>query len=319
MIDASPTESAAWEGSSSSSYEVLGVELEEREPLIDWLDDGLRGGRRGRLEAEYPVSLCAATVAAHRVVYEDDKPLSHAMYHVVDVMAPGRCRVGMIGLVYTDPVARGRGLAGLCIESCCEAIELAGGTMALLWSDKPAFYARLGFRPFGEERRWIVNADVCRNARRVLGERATDPDLMLDMARADDWANLEKLYGRKQFRVERESGALETLAAAPETLCAVARRAGRAVAYAALGRGDDFQGVVHEWAGPTRDVLYCLEGLCLEYGPLVVHAGPAPSPIWAALESSGAQSTLDSFALARVLDPSNPPPSSFYLWGFDSI
>lgn len=302
-----------------SAPEVMGVEERDRARLIEWLDDGLRGGRRGRLEAEYPVSLTPSEIATHRVVRDGDELLSHGMYHVVDAHAPMPVRVGMIGLVYTDPGARGRGLARLCIEACCEALEYEGATIALLWSDKPDFYARLDFHPFGEETRWIINAEICRDARRALGEASAAQDVLLDAPQESDWPDLEKLYSSKRFRVERAPGALAALAAAPETVCVIARRGGRAVAYAALGRGDDFQGVIHEWAGSPEDVLACFEGLCLGWGPLLVHAGPEPGPIGPALERSGAGVSEDSFALARILEPKKRPPASFYLWGFDSI
>lgn len=241
------------------------------------------------------------------------------MYQVVTARAPLPVRVGMIGLVYTDPAARGQGLAGRCIESCCEALEHQGAVVALLWSDKPAFYARLGFHPFGEEKRWIVDAAVCHIARQSLGQGAVSPALEMDTPRSSDWAEMEDLYASKTFRVDRQPGELERLAAAPDTFCVVARSEGRVRAYAALGRGDDFQGVVHEWAGSNEDVLACVEVLCGECGPLFVQAGPESGAMATAVELAGARCTSDSFALARILDPARPLPSSLYLWGFDSI
>jgi len=305
--------------SRSASLEVASVDLHRRASLIEWLDDGLRAGRHGRLEAEYPVSLQPNAIETHRAIYDGDRPISHAMYHVVTVRAPLPIRVGMIGLVYTDPAARGQGLARRCIESCCEALEHAGAAVALLWSDKPAFYERLGFHPFGEEERWIVDAAVCHVARRGLGQGALSATLEMDTPQSSDWASMEALYASKLFRVDREPGQLERLAAAPETFCVVVRSQGRVLAYAALGRGDDFQGVVHEWAGAAQYVLACLEVLCAECGPLFVQAGPGSEPMASALDLAGARSISDSFALARVLDPARPLPSSLYLWGFDSI
>lgn len=295
------------------------VEANRRAELIDWLDDGLRGGRRGRLEAEYPISLSVNAIDTHRVIYDGDRPLSHAMYQIVTARAPTPVRVGLIGLVYTDEAARGHGLARRCIESCCKALEAEGAEIALLWSDKPDFYARLGFRPFGEETRWWVDVDLCRRARRTLESRSDSPELVLDTPQSEDWTELDELYGNKRFRVDRKPGALQMLAAAPQAICVVARCEGRVIGYAALGRGDDFVGVIHEWAGSPRAVLACFEGMCAEWGPLLVQAGPEPGALASALNLVGVRVAKDDFALARVLHSQSPPSSSLYLWGFDSI
>lgn len=299
--------------------EVGGCDARQRKKLLDWLDDGLRSGRRGRLEAEYPVSLAPGTLATHRVVWDAGRPLSHAMYRIATARTPAPLRIGMIGLVYTDPDARGLGLARRCVRSCYQALEERGAAVVLLWSDKPALYAELGFRPFGREKRWWVDARLCRAARVRLGRGSADDAIELDLPRAGEWPRLEALYAEKAIRLERDAGDLERLAAAPETLCVVARIEGEVVGYAALGRGDDFCGVVHEWAGTAEAVLACLEGLCAERGPLLVQAGPEPGLLGTSLEAAGAAAESDDFALARFLDPGCAPSTSLYLWGFDSI
>jgi hypothetical protein len=82
----------------------------------------------------------------------------------------------------------------------------------------------------------------------------------------------------------------------------VARRTGAPVAYAALGRGDDFRGVVHEWAGETAGVLACLALLVRESGPLCLLAGPEPEPPVPALLGAGAPVERRPLGLARLLD-----------------
>lgn len=297
--------------------EVVGCTMDSRAALIGWLDDGLRDGRHGRLEAEYPVSLASEALDTHRVVYREGAPLSHAMYRCVTAYAPEPVRVGMIGLVYTDPAWRGRGLAARCIESCCEALEYEGAVAALLWSDKPAFYARMGFESFGVESRWLLDATSCRAVREA--SESHSPERLVDVAAEPDWPRMEALYADKSHRIERSPGDLERLAKAPESICVVARRAGRVVAYAALGRGDDFRGVIHEWAGAPGDVLACFEALCRECGPLLVQAGPDDGALHPMLGRAGVPTSSDPFALARIFDADHPPPDSLYLWGFDSI
>jgi hypothetical protein len=74
------------------------------------------------------------------------------------------------------------------------------------------------------------------------------------------------------------------------------------VAYAALGRGDDFAGVVHEWAGDPEGVLVCLEALCRESGAAVCLCGPVDEEPAPALRRAGARRQYGDFALVRLLD-----------------
>jgi hypothetical protein len=83
----------------------------------------------------------------------------------------------------------------------------------------------------------------------------------------------------------------------------VARHGERPVAYAALGRGDDFGGVVHEWAGLSDGVLTCWQSLCERHGELDVLSGPLREPPVARVLEQGAPLRAGCFALARILAP----------------
>ncbi|MGI9431858.1 MAG: hypothetical protein ACR2PQ_06580, partial [Myxococcota bacterium] len=69
--------------------EVCGIESDAREPLLAWLEDGLRRGCQGRLRAEYPLSLGHGAAERHRVVLDRGRPVSHAMWHIVEMEADG--------------------------------------------------------------------------------------------------------------------------------------------------------------------------------------------------------------------------------------
>jgi GNAT superfamily N-acetyltransferase len=270
----------------------------ERAALIDWLDDGLRDGRRGRLAAEYPLSLNGNGEAAHRAIFGRDRPVAHAMWHVAEAHASGRSvPLGMIGLVYTEPESRGRGFARACIDSCIGELGRRGVPLAVLWSDRHDFYRRLRFHAAGRETLYGVDSSLCRRARAGMRQPSE-----LGLAQPRDFAALESLYAAKPVGSRRPPGALAALAAAPDTQLVVARSQGSPVAYAALGRGDDFPGVVHEWAGDPDGVLTCLEALCGEGGAIGWLCGPLDEDPAPALRRAGARGQQGAFALVRLID-----------------
>lgn len=265
--------------------------------MLDWLDDGLRRGER-RLEAEYPLALGAGASAVQRVVFDGEAPVAHALLQSVEVLARGRAlRVGLLGSVYSDPAQRGRGFAQACVRACVNEARAQGLALVLLWSELAGFYGRLGFAACGRDT--LLGID-----RGLLGRVPGVEPLLVSAPAPAELAALEALYARKPVRVHRAAGALARLAAAPETLLLAARRAGTPVAYAALGRGDDFRGVVHEWAGESCGVLACLAELVRQHGPLRMLACPEPEPPIPALLAAGARLERRPLGLAYLLDAS---------------
>lgn len=51
----------------------------------------------------------------------------------------------MIGMVATDPSARGRGMAGALLREATRALAREGRMFAVLWADRPGIYARMGW------------------------------------------------------------------------------------------------------------------------------------------------------------------------------
>ena len=270
----------------------------ERDALMRWLDVGLRDGCMGQIRAEYGCVL-ERPETEHVVVRVADRIVSHALLTRVAVRAGGRrSALGMIGLVYTEPAFRRRGLAARCIEGAARRLAARGARLAALWSDRRDFYARLGFLPAGRERMLRIDAPRLAAAAGAggLAGRVAAPF-------PADWPALEALYAARPSRVERPPGTLRSLAAAPNTRIWVCRSRGAPIAYAACGRGRDFGGVVHEWAGATPGVLACLAAAVDRSGPLLLMAGPEDEPLPAALRAAGAPETRGCFALVRLLDP----------------
>src|SRR5690606_19609244 len=223
---------------------------------------------------------------------------AHALGHRLPVRVAGRpAVVGLIGLVYTDPDFRGRGLARACVAAAARRLAASGALAVLLWTDLDALYAPLGFGRAGRE--WILALDpaICAAARAGAGA-----PLAVGPPAPADWPLLERLAAARPSRAERPPGALARLAAAPDCTTRVARRAGRPVAYACAGRGADLRGCVHEWAGEPDATLVCVEALA-RAGARRWLAGPGDDPAAARLRAAGADAHAGDFALAWLPDP----------------
>ncbi|MCG8587853.1 MAG: GNAT family N-acetyltransferase [Proteobacteria bacterium] len=270
----------------------------EWDRLLAWLDDGNRAGRRGRLLAEYPGRLTREHSDRHRVVRSAGGLVSHAYRHGIQVTANGaQVPIGLIGLVYTDPAARGRGFAGACVEASVAALQDEGAVLALLWSDRWDFYRRLGFEPAGVERQVRIDPPQCKRALRDLGTATNVRDPI-----ASDWPALDRLHARRRSRALRPEGFLAAQTGVPDCRFVVAENGGEPIAYTAVGRGDDLQGVVHDWAGSPLGVLSCLRALASETSPLVLLAGPEREAVVDQLLLYGAPIQNGCLGLVRLLD-----------------
>ncbi len=291
------------DGSRSALDGPRAIAAHERARLVDWLDDGLRRGEHGRLEAEYPLSMAAERCQGHRAIWSDGAPVAHAMLHGAAVRARGvTLPVGLIGNVFTAPEQRGRGLAKRCIEACLAEARSRGYPLAMLWSDQGALYERLGFQPCGVERRISLAGPALESAAALLGSAGRTVAIEVSRPQASELPSLERLYAEKPVHVVRACGDLARLAAAPSTTLLTARRDGAAIAYAAAGRGDDLQGVVHEWAGDTDGALACVVALAREHAAALLLASAEPEDLPERLISLGAHVVLAPVGLARLLD-----------------
>lgn len=66
----------------------------------------------------------------------------------------------MIGYVCVDPAFRGHGLSGRLIDLACESLRPLDLGHLLLWTGKPAVYARVGFTVASSERRMTIRPPI---------------------------------------------------------------------------------------------------------------------------------------------------------------
>src|SRR5690606_10380809 len=116
--------------------------------------------------AEHPLALAPERIGDSVVARCSGRLAAHALGRLVSARLPGRDELpgGLVGLVYTEPAFRGRGLARACVAAAMERLAADGALAVVLWTELDALYAPLGFRRAGRE--WIVGLEpgACRAA-----------------------------------------------------------------------------------------------------------------------------------------------------------
>jgi GNAT superfamily N-acetyltransferase len=116
--------------------------------LIALLDEEfiVSRGRRLSLARRFPAVLDAGNCAGILLACRADTIAACIVQKRFDWIAPERTwRGAMIGLVYTRPAERGRGLATQLLRAAEQNLRAAGTAFAVLWTAQPGFYQRLGW------------------------------------------------------------------------------------------------------------------------------------------------------------------------------
>ena len=105
-------------------------------------------GRRGSLAARYPSALGATHLDQLHVGKLHGDILTCCAVRPFDWLVAGEhFRGAMVGMVYTQPAARGRGHAGALLSTLVAQLAQQGYDFAVLWSGLEGFYQRLGWIP----------------------------------------------------------------------------------------------------------------------------------------------------------------------------
>jgi len=220
---------------------------EQRAEMLTLLNGVLRPNHAPTIELEYPLAFARANDRNARVVVEDDRIVSHALFVPMDYrVGETSLRVGVIGSVATRSTARRRGHSTTCLEACEQGIADAGGCLAVLWADGQGFYERRGYVRAGREDLFIIPTSLLR-------QRHDRSDIR-PFADGDE-DGIAALHGQLRCRTFRSRDEWARLLRIPDMRTMVSERDGEIVAYACCGKGADFAGVVHEWAGPADAVF----------------------------------------------------------------
>lgn len=296
---------------------------EELPPALHFFERWLRSGSSCRLDQEYPLAFRADQPNQIFVAREGDGIVAGLVTLIrnVEVKRKQFARMAFVGSVVTDPNHRQKGYQRQLFHAIEEAAEEQGWDALVLWSNQLEFYEKLGFRLGGLQASWSTQLDVpiLKNIP-VSVQVGTSKDIPFS-------SSFFEAFDRKIMRVQRTESEMRSLWQIPQMEIAATKNA-----YALLGKGEDFRGTCHEWAGPALEVLCCLETLRRRHpqmkilSPGVLHMLEEVAVI-EAVEAAGFENGLEYLGLIKptseLLDVELLNPESleypFFIWGLDSI
>lgn len=209
------------------------------------LDLAFGRGPGRELRKDLPVALGKANRAHHYAGWVGDRLACGAAAVVRDwIGSRGTVRVAAMGCFATHPDHRGKGLSRELQAHMLAELRAGGAELAVLWAAEPELYRGRGFEPCGQE----LHLDLS-----GLGPTSAAGGQVRE-ASAMDEAALLRLHRGHAWRVEREPGDIAAHLQPGTSRAWCLQRDGQLVAYAALGKGCDFPGYVHDFAGRPADV-----------------------------------------------------------------
>lgn len=289
---------------------------------LNFFEHLLRDGSPCRLEDEYPLVFSADRRDQIIVLQNSGKIQAGlgTLVREIEVEKNTWIKALFVGSVVTDPEFRNRGFQRALFHAAEETAERLNVDVMVLWSNQLEFYQKLGFSLAGLQASWTTSLHAPLG---VAGHRV-DVRPSYEIELNEKWFSA---FDQKRFRVKRSFDEMKLLWAIPQMRVAFTENA-----YALYGKGEDFQHVIHEWAGPGEEVLACFEAIrrldpqVKILSPGVLHTTEEREVIHG-LELAGFESRLEYLGLFKILsnrlDPAGFSPEDlrypFFIWGLDSI
>jgi GNAT superfamily N-acetyltransferase len=227
-------------------------------------------------------------------VWDGQTLVSCAAVRLSQLRVPaGTLEVALIGAVATLEGYRGKGLASRTVSLAVEWARERGAAVAMLWGGETALYERLGFELCGVQvRPLLADLDLgapIRDFSAITLGRGWVSTLMQSLRMRGSGL---KLTPADERWMEAHQGVDWYWLGDPEA----------PEAYAAIGRGIDLHGLVHEWGGDSPEALKTLLQLIrMERPEAQLLASPELLAAWG-LSGPRPASEIEFLCMARALD-----------------
>lgn len=224
---------------------------EEYSKVLSFLHDSLRPDVKWTLEQEYPTALNVSNLNNIKVIMDDENVISHAVMKPLIVKTPLLLlKVAAIGSVVTADAHREQGYSTKVLDDCLKSAKEQGCDMAVLWTEIPDFYRKMGFELAGFEMRMAMH--------KPLKLETTIPLKYIKGTQVDPEAVLQ-LYQQHRVSTLRTLPEIKKFMNIPNSHFYTAwDENGKLVAYAVEGKGSDLKGFIHEWGGQVTPLMNLL-------------------------------------------------------------
>lgn len=229
---------------------VRTIRAEEHAAVLALVNESIRSPQATTLAVDdYPLAL-AASNRDGLFVLEENEQLDACLACLVRPLRTslGEIRVATIGSVVTHPGRRGKGCSRRLQEDVLARLRSRDVPLAVLWTDRPEYYAGRGFQPAGVE--YHIDLRSWRGPKQALAD-----NVRIREYRPEDATAVAGLYARHPYRTVREPGEDGLLYGMAGTRGSVVVDAEDVVvAYLFCGKGVDFPLYGLEWGGKAEHV-----------------------------------------------------------------
>lgn len=204
-----------------------------------------------------------------------------------------RFKVGLIGSVATTFLCRGEGFASILIREAVARLKALGCVLAVLWSDKPDFYAPLGFFRGGQENDYLFSVDSVPLVEEIAREGVSEKEAH----------KIWRLYQKHQSRLDRSLEEMKALLMIPNVRLFVTHRNEEITSYLAVNKGADFTNYIHEWGGELasvqKNIAFCQREIFKEKKLTLISPSYLEHSVFSPIAE---KSWLGSLGLLKIID-----------------
>jgi hypothetical protein len=212
--------------------------------------------------------------------------------------------MGVIGAVCTSERERGKGLAKKAIELILEEGKKLNVSAYFLWTAQPEVYEKFGFKEFSKQHRI------------ELSEIKLESKIPLVSIKEGLTPKVFELCCQRKMGFEMFPDDLAWMRRHLHTKWVWLEQSGQVIAYAAIGRGIDLQGIIHDFGGES-DALETLFFLIKNKKPeLQIMCHPITKSEYQFLNWAPT-GIIETMCYARFDDHSFEP-RGIWFWGLDS-